>query len=154
MRFTFRKAALAAAIAIVFAPIALASSQKSILATVYKDPNCGCCNEWIAHLEKNGFAAKIINESDGKTRNALGIPNRFASCHTAKIGDYAIEGHVPANDILRLLQERPDAIGLSVPNMPIGSPGMNGKAYGGLSEPYQTLLIAKDGSASVFNEYK
>ncbi|MDR2639038.1 MAG: DUF411 domain-containing protein [Helicobacteraceae bacterium] len=130
-----------------------ADSANKIAATIYKDPNCGCCNDWIAHLQKNGFETTTI-DGESEARNGLGIPLRYASCHTAKIGAYAIEGHVPANDILRLLKEAPEAIGLSVPNMPIGAPGMDGKAYGGVHETYKVLLIANDGSASVFSEYK
>jgi hypothetical protein len=150
-------------IAVIFAPTVLLAQNKNAnaevqttgvakRAIVYKDPNCGCCDEWIAHLKKNGFSVSAISQSGD--RSEFGIPRRYGSCHTAKIDKYAIEGHVPASDILRLLEESPDAIGLSVPNMPIGAPGMDGEAYGGLSEPYQTLLIANDGSASVFSEYK
>ncbi|MDR2151612.1 MAG: DUF411 domain-containing protein, partial [Helicobacteraceae bacterium] len=102
----------------------------------------------------NGFVVQTIEDSGGAARKRLGVSDRYASCHTAKIGDYAIEGHVPASDILRLLREKPNAIGLSVPNMPIGAPGMDGAAYGGQSEPYQVLLIAKNGAASVFSQYR
>ena len=84
----------------------------------------------------------------------LGIPPRFGSCDTAEIEGYAIEGHVPAREILRLLDERPDAVGLSVPAMPRGSPGMDGPAYGGIADPYDVLLIGKDGKASVFQSYR
>ncbi|MDR2034984.1 MAG: DUF411 domain-containing protein [Helicobacteraceae bacterium] len=129
--------------------LAAAISTQPIEATVYKDPNCGCCNDWIAHLEKNGFAVKTRNQ-----RRDFGVPSKYASCHTAIVAGYAIEGHVPASDIKRLLEEKPDAIGLAVPNMPIGSPGMDGAAYDGLREPFEVLLVGKDGSARVFGEYK
>ena len=82
------------------------------------------------------------------------MPVRFGSCHTAEIGGYAIEGHVPARDILRLLEEKPQAIGLSVPAMPRGSPGMDGPEYGGVRDPYDVLLIGDDGKASVFQSYR
>ncbi len=81
------------------------------------------------------------------------MPQKYGSCHTALVQGYVIEGHVPAEDIRRLLKERPDALGLAVPSMPLGSPGMDGPAYGGRRHPYQVLLVQKDGSAQVFNSY-
>ncbi len=81
------------------------------------------------------------------------MSQKYGSCHTALVQDYVIEGHVPAEDIRRLLKERPDALGLAVPSMPLGSPGMDGPAYGGRRHPYQVLLVQKDGSAQVFNSY-
>lgn len=114
---------------------------------VYKSPYCGCCNKWIAHLQQAGFTvhahdvANVMNE-----RQKLGMPNQFAACHSAKIGNYVIEGHVPAADIRRLLKEQPQAIGLAVPSMPPGSPGMEG-AY---AVPYETLLVERDGSYRIF----
>ncbi len=121
---------------------------------VWKSPTCGCCNDWIAHLEANGFAVTSHDEGNGEARNRLGMPVRFGSCHTAEVGGYAIEGHVPAKEIHRLLEEKPEAIGLSVPAMPRGSPGMDGPAYGGIRDPYDVLLIAPDGTASVFQAYR
>ena len=114
---------------------------------VWKDPNCGCCSKWITHLREAGFDVIAHDTgSVGAVRAKLGMPNRYASCHSARIGDYVIEGHVPASDIKRLLEERPLAKGLAVPGMPMGSPGMEGPR----SEAYQTLLVGPGGKAKVF----
>jgi len=121
---------------------------------VFKSPTCGCCNDWIVHLEANGFSVQSYNTGNSDARKRLGMPARYGSCHTAEIEGYAIEGHVPAREIERLLEERPDAIGLSVPAMPRGSPGMDGPAYGGVVDPYDVLLIDRDGKASVFQSYR
>jgi hypothetical protein len=120
---------------------------------VWKDPTCGCCKDWIAHLEKSGFATTAIEQGNSAARARLGMPQKFGSCHTALIQGYVIEGHVPAADIQRLLKDKPEALGLSVPGMPIGSPGMDGAAYGGRRDAYQVLLIQRDGSTTVFNTY-
>lgn len=130
----------------------VAASELS--AEVWKDPNCGCCTEWIAHLERAGIKARVQNtENNIEARARLGIPAKFGSCHTAKIGGYAIEGHVPVADIQRLLTEKPRAIGLAVPGMPLGSPGMDGPAYGNRKMAYDVLLIHADGSSSVYRSY-
>jgi hypothetical protein len=121
--------------------------------TVWKDPNCGCCSEWVSHLEKNGFVVKTVDSGNHAVRTQLGVPPQFGSCHTAMIQGYVIEGHVPASDVLRLLQEKPRALGLAVPKMPIGSPGMDGPEYQGRRDPYEVLLIQKDGSSTVFRKY-
>ena len=84
----------------------------------------------------------------------LSMPTRYGSCHTAEIGGYAVEGHVPVREILRLLEEKPDAIGISVPGMPRGSPGMDGPMYGNVTDPYDVLLIGRDGDATVFHSYR
>jgi hypothetical protein len=120
---------------------------------VWKDPNCGCCKDWVAHLEKNGFAANVVEQGNNAVRKRLGLPQKYASCHTALVQGYVIEGHVPAADIQRLLKEKPQALGLSVPGMPVGSPGMDGPDYGGRRDPYQVLLVQKDGTATVFSSY-
>lgn len=124
------------------------------LIRVWKSPACGCCKDWIVHLEANGFEAASYDEGNAAARERLGMPVRFGSCHTAEVDGYAIEGHVPAREIHRLLEERPDAIGLSVPAMPRGSPGMDGPAYGGVRDPYDVLLIGHDGKARVFQSYR
>lgn len=117
---------------------------------VWKDPNCGCCNKWITHLREAGFTVKTHNVRDtAAAREKLGMPHRYGACHSAKAGRYVVEGHVPAGDIKRLLQQQPDAIGIAVPGMPLGSPGMEYSK----PEPYQTLLIDKSGKASVFAEH-
>lgn len=120
---------------------------------VWKDPNCGCCNDWITHLQDNGFEVRAFDTGNMAARRRLGMPESFGSCHTAQVGGYVIEGHVPATDIHRLLQERPQALGLSVPRMPIGSPGMDGPEYGGRKDPYDVLLVQRDGSSRVFASY-
>ena len=120
---------------------------------VWKDPDCGCCNDWVKHLETNGFAVRANDTGNSAARSRLGVPAQLGSCHTALVGGYAIEGHVPASDIRRLLKERPQAVGLSVPGMPVGSPGMDGALYGNRRDPYDVLLIAKDGSTQVYQSY-
>lgn len=117
---------------------------------VYKTATCGCCEEWVKHLRANGFkvnAHNVANPSD--TREKMGIPDRLGSCHTAVIGGYAIEGHVPAAEIKRLLAAKPKAKGLAVPAMPLGSPGMEGPTH----MPYDVLLVGKDGSTTVYKHY-
>lgn len=120
---------------------------------VMKDPNCGCCSAWIDILEQDGFAV-TTEDSLGSllTRFKLenGIPQDMISCHTGRVEGYMIEGHVPAADIRRLMQERPDAVGLSVPGMPYGSPGMGPE---GEREAYEVFLIRRNGSTEVFRRY-
>lgn len=114
---------------------------------VYKSAQCGCCKAWAEHLQKNGFTVILHDVSDvPAARKKLGMPSQYGSCHTAKAGQYLVEGHVPAADIKRLLKERPKAIGLAVPSMPPGSPGMESEH----PIPYDTLLVGKDGNAKVF----
>ncbi len=127
-----------------------ARAQSPSALHVYKDPNCGCCTGWIAHLRHHGFIGEITDTSDMSAVKArLGVPDALASCHTAQLGNYIIEGHVPAHALKRLLAERPDAIGLAVPGMPIGSPGMEG----GAPETYDVILFGKNGQAS-FGRYR
>jgi len=117
---------------------------------VYKSPTCGCCSKWVTHLQENGFEVETTDISDLRiVKSMSGIKPEHASCHTAKVGDYVIEGHVPAEDIKRLLTERPEARGLIVPGMPKGSPGME------VPQPdhYRVLLLGNDGSTEVFAEH-
>ena len=123
------------------------------LVDVWKSPSCGCCKDWVTHLESNGFKVRTHDDGNTAARQRLGMPTRYSSCHTASVGGYAIEGHVPAREIRRLLKERPAAIGLAVPAMPIGSPGMDGPAYGQRKDPYDVLLVAKDGSTTAYQRY-
>lgn len=132
----------------------LARAQGRPLVEVWKSPGCGCCKDWIAHLEANGFASKVHDTGNTGMRGRLGIPVALGSCHTALVGGYAIEGHVPAADLRRLLAERPQAIGLAVPGMPVGSPGMDGAVYGGRRDPHDVLLVGRDGSTRVFTSYR
>ena len=144
---------LGAATAVIM-PAGRASEATTPSINVWKSPSCGCCKDWIVHLEANGFDVTSFDEGNSAARERLGMPVRFGSCHTGEIDGYAIEGHVPAREILRLLDERPDAIGLSVPAMPRGSPGMDGPAYRGVVDPYDVLLIDRDGNARVFQSYR
>lgn len=131
----------------------LAATPQKLVAQVWKDPNCGCCKDWIGHLESNGFKVNVLDQANNAARARLGMPEKLGSCHTALIQGYVVEGHVPAADILRLLKAKPKVLGLSVPGMPIGSPGMDGSVYGGRRDPYQVLLVNKDGSTQIFNSY-
>lgn len=117
---------------------------------VYKSPSCSCCGKWIEHVRKAGFEVQIHESSNlPAARRAAGMPDKFGSCHTATVNRYALEGHVPAADIQRLLKEKPKAVGLAVPSMPTGAPGMDVPN----SPPYQTLLVQADASSSVFAQH-
>jgi len=126
---------------------------KPLRIEVWKSATCGCCKDWIAYLEKDGFQVISHDTGNAAVRARMGLPNRYGSCHTAVIDGYLVEGHVPAREIRRLLRERPAALGIAVPEMPIGSPGMDGPAYGNRREPYAVLLVARDGSATVYQQY-
>lgn len=120
---------------------------------VWKDEGCGCCEDWIAHLQANGFRVTVQEGDHEAVRKRLDIAARYGSCHTAIVGGYAIEGHVPAREIHRLLRERPLSVGLAVPGMPVGAPGMDGPAYGGRRDAFSVLLLEKDGSVRVYQRY-
>ena len=121
---------------------------------VWKSPSCGCCKDWIALLQRDGFAVQVFDEGNNAMRAQLGLPARYGSCHTARIGGYVVEGHVPVREIRRLLVERPEALGLAVPDMPVGSPGMDGPEYGNRRDPYDVLLVHRDGSHRVYASYR
>lgn len=122
------------------------------LVVVHKTETCGCCHLWVEHMEKNGFKVVVRNVDDlGGIKERVGVPYGMGSCHTARVGGYFIEGHVPAADIARLLEERPDAKGVTVPGMPLGSPGM--EVASGDTQPYEVLLVARDGATSVFAQH-
>jgi len=107
--------------------------------TVHKDPTCGCCSGWVQHLHDAGFVTKVLDISDiDAVKKRLGVPDDLAACHTAQLADFIIEGHVPAAALKRLLAEKPEATGLAVPGMPVGSPGMEG----GRPEKYDVVLFA------------
>lgn len=126
------------------------SAQSAESIEVFKNSLCGCCGQWAEHLRQNGFQVQTHNVNDvPAARKKLGMPDRLGSCHTAKIGGYVIEGHVPAADIRRLLKEKPKALGLALPSMVSGSPGMEG----GQAVPYETLLVQADGSTRVFAKH-
>jgi len=120
---------------------------------VWKDASCGCCKDWIAHMRSNGFSVKAHDSGNTAARARLGLPQKLGSCHTALVGGYVVEGHVPARDVKRLLKERPKALGLAVPGMPVGSPGMDGPEYGGRKDRYDVLLVQTDGSTRTFTRY-
>jgi hypothetical protein len=137
--------------AIAFASPAFAATPDAI--DVWKSPTCSCCGKWVKYLEANGFTvtAHYTNASAlDRIKRQAGVGELLASCHTAKIAGYVIEGHVPADDIKRLVAERPDALGLTVPGMPAGSPGME---QGDETEPYDVLLIKKNGTAEIFTRH-
>lgn len=116
--------------------------------TVHKNVGCGCCDLWVKHMQAAGFVAEVREEPNmGPIKERVGVPVAMGSCHTAEVAGYFLEGHVPAEDALRLLRERPDARGLTVPGMPLGSPGMEVEGH---SDAYDVFLVAKDGSTSVY----
>ena len=117
---------------------------------VWKDPSCGCCGEWVSYLRKAGFAVTVRDKGNTAARARASIDVKYGSCHTAFVDGYALEGHVPVREIRRLLKERPDAIGLAVPGMVIGSPGME---QGGQVDPYKVLLLLRDGTARDYASY-
>jgi hypothetical protein len=118
---------------------------------VYKSPTCGCCGAWVDHMKAAGFPLQVVEVEDtAEARRRHGLPARFGSCHTAVVAGYVVEGHVPAADVKRLLALKPDAVGLAVPGMPIGSPGME---QGGRKDPYDVLLIDRQGRDRVFSRH-
>ncbi len=137
-----------ASLALLF-PLACSAATAEEVMTVYKSPTCGCCEKWIEHLVANGFAVEAHDVRDvHAVKRAKGVPAELASCHTGEIDGYVIEGHVPAADIKRLLEERPPVLGLAVPKMPIGSPGMEGP------HPERYDVMAFDGErAEVFSSH-
>ncbi len=151
MRRRYVLQALTGLTAAAVGPWARAQSRTQV--EVWKDPSCGCCKDWVAHMEANGFDVKVNASGNTAARARLRIPEKMGSCHTGKVGAYAIEGHVPARDIQRLLEEKPKAIGLAVPGMPIGSPGMDAPLYRGRVDAYDVVLILEDGSSRVFKSY-
>lgn len=119
---------------------------------VFKSRSCSCCAVWVGHLREAGFNVAVLDVHNASVeRRRLGMPDRFGSCHTALVDGYVVEGHVPAAEIERLLATRPKALGLSVPGMPASAPGM---AVPGRFQPYQVLLIDRDGQATTFASYR
>jgi hypothetical protein len=120
---------------------------------VYKSESCGCCINWVEHLRANGFTVKVSNVANPSDyREKFGIPDELGSCHTGLVQGYALEGHVPAREIKRLLAERPKAKGLAVPGMPVGSPGMEVEGQG--SDAFDVVLIHADAKHSVYRRYE
>lgn len=152
MRAMTRRGFLASSAALaVFHPAFAATPGTLPALRVSKDPNCGCCSGWVEHVRASGFSVEVVELADlAPLKARLKIPRRLASCHTGEIADYAIEGHVPASAIKRLLAERPKAIGLAVPGMPVGSPGM--EVAGAPNEAYDVMIFSAFGQR-VFGRY-
>lgn len=133
--------------------VGMADQPQLPLVEVWKDPSCGCCKDWVAILEQARFPVRVYETGNNAMRAQLGIPTKLGSCHTARVEGYAIEGHVPVREIKRLLREKPQAIGLTVPGMVVGSPGMDGPIYKGRKDPYSVLLVLPNGETSVYQKY-
>jgi len=154
LRITFA----ASTIAVLALGLGVAAQQKAATpaatkVTVYKTSSCGCCRLWVDHMKSNGFDVQAMDVSSADVRavsKAAGLKDEDTSCHTAKIGAYVVEGHVPADDIKRMLKEKPAIAGLSAPGMPQGSPGMEQ----GVKEPYDVIAFKKDGTSTVFAKHK
>jgi len=145
-----RRIAIRAAVAFALASLSGGAFAASPTIEVWKSPSCGCCAEWVKHLQANGFLVKVNDTGNTGARARLGVPTKLGSCHTAQVAGYALEGHVPAADIKRLLADKVDALGLAVPGMPTGSPGME---QGDRRDPYNVLLIERGGSTRVFQSH-
>jgi hypothetical protein len=128
-------------------PASAMSSTSSDVVKVYKDARCGCCKEWVKHLEQNGFKVETMDMPDlSAVKQKYGVMPEIQACHTAVVGGYAIEGHVPADLIIRMLKEKPAIAGLAVPGMPSGSPGMEGA----MKEQYDVLTFDRAGRTTVY----
>lgn len=150
-----RRIVLVGAAGVVLAPsAACAQGGRSYEMRVWRDAGCGCCHTWTALMQRSGhFAPTLINDPDmAATKRRLGVPADLASCHTAQVDGYVIEGHVPAADILRLLADRPGGVlGLAVPGMPLGSPGM--EVPGGRRDAFEVIAFRRDGGREVYSRY-
>ena len=140
------------------AMIACTAPAAAAVINVVKTAACGCCGKWVEHMRKAGHDVRVTNVEDvTPTARKLGVPDDLRSCHTSSVGGYAIEGHVPAADIRRLLRERPAAAGIAVPGMPMGSPGMvagsPGMEMGSNKPPFQTIIFTRDGKRKVFAQH-
>ncbi len=138
-------------VSVFVAPVLMAActpSEASLpTVTVYKSPTCGCCEQWTEHLRENGFPVKTLDMPDvTPMKNRFGVPPGLGSCHTAVVGGYVVEGHVPADVIRRMLSEKPDVTGLAVPGMPVGSPGMEGAR----PQPYDIVAFDQKGRQTVY----
>ena len=153
-RFTFA----VSTVAVLVLGLGVAAQQKApapaaTRVTVYKTSSCGCCRLWVDHLKANGFDVQAMDVSAADVRGisrVAGLKDEDTSCHTAKIGNYTVEGHVPADDIKRMLKEKPAIAGLAAPGMPQGSPGMEQ----GVKEPYDVIAFKKDGTSTVYAKHQ
>ena len=131
-------------------PLSPPRGAKTVI-QVYKSPTCGCCTSWVEHIRDSGFQAEVIDVTDEalqQRKSKLGVGPRLASCHTAIVNGYVVEGHVPAADIKRMLSEKPAIIGIAAPGMPVGSPGM--EVPGGRKDKYDVVAFSKGGATRVF----
>jgi hypothetical protein len=133
--------------------VAAGGAQSSAPAvTVFKSATCGCCSQWIEHMRSNGFVVKSMDVEDvGTIKTQYGVPESAGSCHTALVGGYVVEGHVPASAVKRLLAEKPKVVGIAVPGMPAGSPGM--EVPSGRVDPYNVVSFDTAGKTSVFEKH-
>ncbi len=152
MRLTYKKISIIAFATFLFGAgtvFALNMNNETAEVLVYKSPTCSCCTKWISHLNQNGFKVKSVDVNDIRTiKTKYGIDSEVASCHTSIIGNYVVEGHVPIQAIQKLLKEQPNIHGISVPGMPIGSPGMEGPN----PKPYSVYSFGKNGAKQIFME--
>lgn len=130
--------------------LASSAAHAAPVIEVWRSAYCDCCKEWVKHLQANGFSVRdrVVDDPTAQ-RKALGMPDDLGGCHSARVAGYVIEGHVPAREIHRLLKEKPAALGLSVPGMPLGSPGMEGPR----ADRYAVLLVSRDGRHRVYQQY-
>lgn len=148
-----RRTFVAAVAALTLGPgIAALAAPPAPEVVMYKDPGCGCCGGWASHMRENGFRVKEVLNSDMQAmKKKLGVPDKVASCHTAQIGGYLVEGHVPAQSIKRLLAEKPNVKGIAAPGMPLGSPGMDA---GGRRDPFDVVSFRADGATRVYEQIR
>lgn len=127
-------------------------TDKPVDIVVYRSPTCSCCEKWLAHLKQNNFVIKdIVTDDVQAIKNKYGVSQEMASCHTAIVDGYVVEGHVPANDIKTLLKNKPNVVGIAVPGMPLGTPGME---MGGKKDPYNVMSFDSQNHSQIFNSYK
>lgn len=146
-----KKLTMALSLAVSLSAGQAAWAEDDLTLKVYKSPTCGCCGDWVDHMRENGFEVDVTDTNNmNQIKSDAGLTPQLSSCHTAFVGDYVIEGHVPAADVRRLIEEQPDAHGLSAPGMPMGSPGME---IGDRKDHYQVLLFNEAGQTRVFAEH-
>jgi hypothetical protein len=127
-----------------------ASAPANAEVVMYKNPGCECCEKWAEYMQGSGYSVETVESQNlSAVKAEQGVPRNMGACHTALVGDYVVEGHVPAEDVIRLLREKPDVRGLVVPGMPASSPGMNTA----LNEPFKTFLLKNDGSTEVYAQH-
>ena len=144
-----RFAISATAVLILTGIVGITAQGRQATVEVYKSPTCGCCSKWVDHLRSDGVEVRTTNtDTVDQLKTKHGVPRQVRSCHTALVGGYVVEGHFPATDVQRLLRDRPAIVGIGVPGMPIGSPGM--EVAGVKAQPFDVIGFAKDGSTRVF----